>query len=355
MRRRGMSRIAVGCLAGVAIAAMAGCGGSSGSSSSGGGGSSAAPSASISYGPYCGSACKQALALHASPADVKCKVGFALDATSFPYGAAMQTKTAEAAKKFFPNMDLTILDGNNDPSTQAQAVQTLVNKGVKVLIINAVTAQALVPAVRQAVAAGVKVVAVDRTVNTPVLTTIKAPDVPLGQRAAQAIVQRLHGHGNVAILSGTPGASPTISRTQGFMNVIKKNPGIHVVANVNGNYDGSQAADVTDRLLSRFGAGKVDAIFSEADVMTLGAIRSVKAAHREKSLFMISIDGQQQGLQAVQKGELAGDVVYPVVAPEDVIGAAKACMGESMPKFVSLDYPLVTKTNVTKYLGTNFG
>jgi ribose transport system substrate-binding protein len=337
---------------------VAACGSSSSSSSGSGSGGSSPPKAAaapITFGPYCGAPCQTDLKLKGAPSSVDFKVGFALDATSFPYGAAMQSKTAAAAKKFFPKMKLTILDGNNDPASQAQDVNTLVNQGIKVLIINAVTAQALVPAVKQAVAAGVKVVAVDRTVNTPVLTTVKAPDVPLGERAAQYIVDQLHGHGNVAILSGTPGASPTISRTEGFMNVVKRNPGIHVVANVNGNYDQATAGKVTDDLLSRFGSGKLNAIYSEADVMSLGAIQSLKAQQRSKSLFMVSIDGQQQALQAVQSGDLLATVVYPVVAPEDVIAAAKAGLGESMPQSVPLEYPLVTRANVAKYLGTNFG
>jgi ribose transport system substrate-binding protein len=350
-RSRALSALVV---AGVVAGLMAGCG----SSSSGGTSSGAASSAQaqpIKFGPYCGSACQAALTVKAAQNSVTCPVGFALDATSFPYGAAMQSKTAAAAKQFFPKMKLSILDGNNDPATQSQAVTTLINKGVKVLIINAVTAQALVPAVNQAKAAGIKVVAVDRTVNTPVLTTVKAPDVPLGERAAQYIVDLLHGKGSVAILSGTPGASPTISRTTGFENVIKKYPGIHVVANVNGDYDQNKSASATDDLLSRFGAGKLDAIYSEADVMSLGAITSIKAAGRSGTVKLVSIDGQQQGLQAVQSGEIAGDVVYPVVAPEDVIAAAKACEHEPMPTFIALDYPLVTKANVQKYLGTNFG
>ncbi|MGN6867657.1 MAG: substrate-binding domain-containing protein [Solirubrobacteraceae bacterium] len=357
--RRKSNRAIAAAVAAMVIGGVTACGSSNSQSSNTQAANNASASSSkvppIDFGPYCGPTCQKDLTLQAPQSSVNFKVGFALDATSFPYGAAMDSKTAAAAKKFFPNMKMTILDGNNDPATQAQDVGTLVNQGIKVLIINAVTAQALVPAVKQAVAAGVKVVSVDRTVNTPVLTTVKAPDVPLGERAAQFIVSQLHGHGNVAILSGTPGASPTISRTTGFMNVVKNYPGIKVVANVNGNYDGATAAKVVDDLLSRFPAGKLDAIYSEADVMSLGAIQSIKAAGRAKSLFMVSIDGQQQALQAIQAGDLLATVVYPVVVPEDVIAAAKAGLGESMPTFIPLDYPLVTKDNVQKYLGTNFG
>jgi ribose transport system substrate-binding protein len=247
-----------------------------------------------------------------------------------------------------------VLNGNNDPSTQSSQFDTVVSQGIKVVILDPVVKDALVPATKRAVAQGVKVIAIDRTVNTPVLTTIKAPDVPLAEKAAQRIADQLHGHGNVAILSGTPGASPTIDRTTGFMNVMKNYPGIHVVANVNGNYDTNQGFTATKDLLSRFARGQLDWIFSEADVMSFGAIKAVQGSNRGSDVKIGSIDGQNQGMDAVAAGTLAFTVVYPLVEPMNVAAAAKACAGEAMPQSISLLYPLVTKENVATYKGTQY-
>jgi ribose transport system substrate-binding protein len=191
-------------------------------------------------------------------------------------------------------------------------------------------------------------------VSTPVLSTIKAPDVPLGERAAQRIADQLHGSGNVAILSGTPGASPTIDRTTGFMNVMRRYPGIHVVANVNGNYDTNQGYTATKDLLARFASGQLNWIFSEADVMTFGAIKAIQQSKRGSDVKITSIDGQNEAIDAVAAGTLDSTVVYPIVEPMDVAAAAKACTGESMPQSITLLYPLVTKENVATYKGTNF-
>ena len=324
---------------------VAACGGSSTSSKT---------AAAIVWGPYCDASCQQALTLKASQVSVNCRVAFLDNATSFSYGAAQFQRTQQDAAKYFPNMQLSVLNGTNDPLTQSTEFDTVVSEGIKVVILDPVVKDALVPATKRAVAQGVKVIAIDRTVTTPVMTTIKAPDVPLAEKAAQRIADQLHGHGNVAILSGTPGASPTIDRTTGFMNVMKNYPGIHVVANVNGNYDTNQGFTATRDLLSRFAPGQLDWIFSEADVMSFGAIKAVQGSNRGSDVKIGSIDGQNQGMDAVAAGTLAFTVVYPLVEPMNVAAAAKACAGESMPQSVSLLYPLVTKENVATYKGTQY-
>ncbi|MGH3258466.1 MAG: substrate-binding domain-containing protein [Streptosporangiaceae bacterium] len=327
-------------------------GSSTGASSSSSAGSTSA--ASINLGVYCASTCRQQLALHTSPSSVKCKVAFLDDATSFPYGATQYQEAQKYARKYFPGMSLTVQNGNNDPVAQSQQLNTVVAQGYKVVILDPVVSDALVPATKKAEAAGVKIVDIDRTVNTPVQTIIKAPDVPLGAREAQYVASQLHGHGTVAILSGTPGASPTIDRTQGIMSVLKHYPGIHVVSNVNGNYDTNQSYTAVTNLLTRYPKGQLNWIISEADVMSLGAIKALQGAHRT-DVKLASIDGQNQGLQAVQAGQMQADVVYPVVQPAAEVAAAKVCAGESVASQVALLYPLVTKANVSTYLGTNFG
>jgi ribose transport system substrate-binding protein len=344
------------------VVAAVGCSSSGSSSNSSSGGTSSgststagsATAASINLGVYCGSTCRQRLALHTSPSSVNCKVAFLDDATSFPYGATQYEDAQKYAKEYFPGMSLKVLNGANDPVTQSQQFNTVVAQGYKIVILDPVVADALVPATTAAEAAGVKIIAIDRTVNTPVQSIIKAPDVPLGAREAQYVASQLHGHGTVAILSGTPGASPTIDRTDGIMSVLKNYPGIHVLSNVNGNYDTNTAYSVVTNLLTRYPKGQLNWIISEADVMSLGAIKAIQGAGRT-DVQLASIDGQNEGLQAVQKGQMAADVVYPVVQPAAEVAAAKVCAGESLPSNVALEYPLVTKGNVSTYLGTNFG
>lgn len=309
---------------------------------------------SVPLGAFCSAQCKVALTLHHAPASISCNVGFALDATSFPYGATMGTKTAAVARQYFPHMQMTVLDGRNDAAVQTTNVDTLISKGIKVLIINAVQRQALVSAVQRAEKAGVKVVAVDRAVNASVLTTIKADDFTTGQVAGQFLVKSLHGKGNVVELSGSAGASPTVDRHAGFMSVLSRYPGIHIITSLAANYDRSQALTVMGDILQRFPSGKIDAVFTHNDEMSLGAIQAIKSAHRQKEMIVVGIDGQDSAIKAIENGDYTATAVYPIAAPEGVVAAAKACVGEPLPQRITLDAPLVTKANARMYLGANF-
>ncbi|MFF2588849.1 MULTISPECIES: substrate-binding domain-containing protein [Peribacillus] len=308
----------------------------------------------IDYGLYCNSECESVLELKASRESIKGKVGMAIASTTFPYGVAIKTQSEEAAKKYFPNIELLVGDGQNDPVAQTKLVDDFISKGIKVLIINAVEKDALAPAVKRATAAGVKVIAIDRTVNAPVLTTIKANDLDLGMNAGKDLVSRLNGKGNVVELQGSPSASPTIDRHKGFMEALKEAPGIKVIASQSANYDQAQGLKVMEDLLQRYPKGKIDAVFTHADIMTLGAIQAIKAAGREDEIKVISIDGQQAAFDQITNGVIDSTTVYPVITPMSIIAAAKALAGEELPEKIKLDSPVVTKENVEKYKGTTY-
>lgn len=309
--------------------------------------------ADIDFGPYCGPEAKAALTLKASPDSVQGKVGFAVASLTFPYGVAIKNRTEAAAKKYFPHMQLQVGDGRNDASIQSSVVDNFVVQGVKVLIINAVEKDALAPAVKRAVSAGVKVVEIDRTVSTPVLTTIKANDLDLGLNAGKRLVSILGGKGNVVEIQGSASASPTIDRHKGILQAVAESPGIKVIASEHADYDQAKGLQVMEDLLQRFPKGKIDALITHADVMTFGALQAIKAAGRQE-IKVVSIDGQEAAFDAILKGEIDSTTVYPVVAPMDVFAAAKALAGESMPEFIKLESPTVTKENVQQFKGTTY-
>ncbi|WP_424768172.1 substrate-binding domain-containing protein [Paenibacillus sp. sgz302251] len=307
----------------------------------------------IDYGPYCGDECKQVLALGKDPAEYKGKVGFAVASLTFGYGVALKAQTEEHAKKYFPNIELLVGDGQNDPVIQTSVVDDFISKGIDALIINAVEKDALAPVVKKAMDAGIKVISVDRTVNTPVTTTIKGNDIDLGTNAGGSLVEVMGGKGNVVELQGSASASPTIDRHQGLVDSIKDTE-IKVIASQHANYDQATALKVMEDILQRFPSGEIDAVFTHADMMTEGALQAIRAAGRENEIKIVSIDGQESALDLVASGAFHSTTVYPVVSPMGIIAAAKAIEGEPLPEFIKLETPTVTKETAAQFKGTTF-
>lgn len=314
----------------------------------------AAHAGNIDYGPFCGKECQQILTLKADPASIKGKVGMAVASLTFPYGVALKKRNEDAAKAYFPGIELIVGDGQNDPTAQTALVDTYISQGVKVLIINAVEKDALAPAVKRAMDAGIKVVEVDRTVNTKVTTTIKANDYDIGFIAGKRLIQVTGGKANVVELQGAAAASPTIDRHKGFMDAIKDSPGIKVVGSNNADYDQAKGLQVMEDFLQRFPSGKIDAVYTHADIMTFGAIQAIDAANRATEIKIVSIDGENAAIEKIAAGKMDSSTIYPVVAPMAIVAAAKLLAGEELPEFIKLDSPTVTKENAAEFKGKSF-
>jgi len=303
---------------------------------------------------YCTGDCLEALALQADPASIDCTVGLSWNTAGHPYGATSISRTEELAATLFPNMTLYTGHGQGDAAIQTAQIEDLLTRGIDVLIVSPADAGALADVVDRAKAAGVLVIASDRAVDTEVLTYIGAENVDTGQVAGEYVAELLGGEGKVAVLQGSLGASPTIDRQRGFLETLADYPGIEVIADQSANYNRADGLRVMEDYLQRFGPGEIDAVFTHNDEMSLGAIQAIKEAGRLDEILVIGIDGQESALDAIEAGEYAGSVVYPITAREHLIAAAKACAGEPLPARIYLTAILATIENLAQIRGTTF-
>ena len=225
---------------------------------------------------------------------------------------------------------------------------------MKVLIINAVEKDALAPAVKRAMDAGIKVVEVDRTVSTKVTTTIKANDYDIGFLEGKRLIEVMGGKANVVELQGAAAASPTVDRHKGFMDAIKDSPNIKVIGTNYADYDQAKGLQVMEDFLQRFPSPQINAVFTHADVMTFGAIEAIGAQNRAGEIKIFSIDGENAGIEKIAAGKMDSSTIYPVVAPMGIVAAAKLLAGEELPEFIKLDSPTVTKESSEQFKGKSF-
>ncbi|WP_081736807.1 substrate-binding domain-containing protein [Arthrobacter sp. MA-N2] len=299
---------------------------------------------------YCGSTCTAQLQLKADPASVDCKVGVSWSSASFPYGAKSTQQIPEFAKAFFPKMKVTVSDGRGDATTQSSQVSEMIAQGIKVLIISPQDADALAGVVKQATAAGIKVISADRQVNADVSTYIGSDNTEAGVADGKAMVAALNGTGDIVELSGSLGASPTIARAAGFRQGIQGST-LQIIASQTANYDRATGLKVMEDMLQRFGKGKIQAVYAHNDEMAFGAIQAIKEAGRESEIKVFGIDGEADALTMVKNGSYAATVGYPLVVKESTIAAAKLCAGEPVDARIKLDSTLIDQKSVDQYLG----
>lgn len=299
---------------------------------------------------YCDTECQGQLVLQADPATVRCSVGVSWNSTAFPYGAKTTQMFPDFARKFLPGMKVTVADAQGDAGAQVNQVSDMLAKGVKVLVISPQDAAALRGVVAQATRAGVKVITADRQVDGDVASYIGSDNVEAGVTDGKAVAEALGGQGAVVELSGSLGASPTITRGTGFRQGIAGS-GVRIIATQTANYKRADGLQVMEDMLQRFPRGQIQAVYSHNDQMTFGALQAIREAGRQNEIKVFSVDGESDALKRISAGSLTATVGYPLVAKEAAIAAAKLCAGEPLAPRIKLESTLIDRANVGQFLG----
>ena len=165
-----------------------------------------------------------------------------------PFFVTLKNGAESKAKALGYN--LLVLDSQNDPAKELANVEDVVNKKVKLLLVNPTDSDAVRSAVRSANRAKIPVVTLDRSANGgEVASHIASDNVAGGRMAGQLVVDMLKGQGAVVELQGLPGASAARDRGKGFHEVVDKASGLKVVASQPADFDRTKALNVMENIL----------------------------------------------------------------------------------------------------------
>ncbi len=99
---------------------------------------------------------------------------------------------------------------------------------------------------------------------------------------------------------------------------------------------------------------KIDLVYGHNDPMAYGAYLAAKDAGREKNILFLGVDAlPDEGVQWVNKGELAATFLYPTPGAEGLRQAIKVLNGEKVQKSIVLPTMTITKANAPEILKAN--
>lgn len=146
-------------------------------------------------------------------------------------------------------VDLIINSSGPDVQKEIAAIDDMISQKVDAILIDPVSATALNPVIAEATKRGIVVVDFDQNVTAPSAYKVTADFIAMGEAHAQFIAKAIGGKGNVIINRGVAGFEADTNMYKGNMNVFRKYPGIHVVAEVYGKWDdGVSQAELTKAL-----------------------------------------------------------------------------------------------------------
>jgi len=264
-----------------------------------------------------------------------------------PFATALANATLAEGKKLGVTIDY--VNGNGNLSDQIAGIQDFITKKVSAIVVFPGNPTALVPIVNKAAAAGIPVINLNERLasNAKITTYVGDDDYQYGVLEGQTLAKVLNGKGTFALAEGIIGATATIDRTNGIESVLKKYPGIKMVAEQSDNWQSNQMLALTQDWAIKYPS--LNAIVVEGPEGSTGGQWAVK--HGRGGLKFIVGDYPTYVASAISAGEVYAAVDQsPITEAQDsVIAATDIATGKSSQVqepnwFVPL--PIITKTNV---------
>lgn len=336
---RGRSRYALVAVALLAALIIAGCGSSSSSSSS----SESSSSESAEGGSSTTAAAKTAEGM---------KFAAMIADTTNPFEATMAKEMENVAAE--KGIELEVFNGELNVSNQVAQIQQQIANGVDALLVLAADPAGIVPALTQANAAGIPVIAVNAAVEegAEVVTFVGDDDYQYGVKEGELVAKALGGKGTVALDMGLVGTSPAELRTKGIEDELAKSPGIEIVTKVSDEWKNEKNLAVVQDLLTKYPKGQLGAIVAEGPQVYIGA--KYAASKGRNDVKFIGGDYPKQMEAAIKEGSVYGTVGQdPQLEGKLAVEVAEKWLTGRQDEVKRpneyIELPLITKENVDQY------
>ena len=264
---------------------------------------------------------------------------------------------------------VTIVDGKNDQNTQTEQINTFLQQGVDVLIINPVqttSAQTIVDTISPS---GTPIVFINREPEKAVLDSYAGKCCYVGADARQsgtyqgeliadlgldAIDKNGNGKVDYIMIEGDPENVDAQYRTEFSVKALE-DAGFEVneLDDQVGNWDQATAQQLVANSLSQYG-DDVEVVFCNNDAMALGALQSIEAAGRTvgEDIFLVGVDALSEALEDVIAGTMTGTVFNDHFSQSHSAAdaAVRFLTGEGNDYYIGCDYVKVTQENAQDVL-----
>ena len=252
--------------------------------------------------------------------------------------------------------EVDLQDADGDASKQSTQFDTLVTKGVDLIVYWAHDAQAAVSDCKKAADAGIPVISyfadAAEEAHQYIEAYVGADQLIIAGAIGDYVHEMLGGEGNICIINGKEGKTDFVLRSQGFRDTLAASGGNYtILAEEYSDSDRTQAQTIMENFLTTY--PDIDVVFTTSDDFGYGALNAIQAAGKEGEIKLVSIDGQAEVLQAIKDGawDLTVYQTPAMMADKCIEVAQKVLAGEEIAEYnQNTDYYLVTAGNVDDYL-----
>jgi ribose transport system substrate-binding protein len=239
----------------------------------------------------------------------------------------------------------------SDRAQQIAIVEQFISDGVKGIVLAPLDDTALRRPVEAANSKGIPVVIIDSALKGEAgkdfVSYVGTNNRLGGKMAGEEMVKLLGGKGKVLLLRYQEGSASTIQREEGFLEEMKKNPEIHMLAeNRYGGATASEAQTTATNMIDL--VREADGIFCSNESLTFGMLLALRQNNLIGKAKFVGFDASAPLVEALQKGEIQALVAQnPTKMGYEAVKTLVAHLhGEKVPPSVDSGAALITPENI---------
>lgn len=245
---------------------------------------------------------------------------------------------------------LVTLDAQFNSLKQKNDVSDMVLQRASGIFINPVNWEGIRGSLLQAQRKEIPCIVVDAPAKDVelALCTVASDNIEAGRMAGQALAE-VKPNAKVVILHLSTNKA-CIDRVTGFQEELARHPGMEILDIQEGKGTTEGARPVMRDLLGRF--PELDAVFPINDPSALGAISALESTGKLGDVTVVTVDGSQEAIKAVQAGKLLSTSAQ---FPKEIGLKSAEIMyahleGKPVEKDVKIRVELITKSNADSFL-----
>lgn len=270
-----------------------------------------------------------------------------------------QSKLSKDLQKLVDGSDNVkgfFLDAMYDPVEQNIQIEDLIQRKVEVIAVIPVNGESVVPAVKKAYEAGIKVISYNTNVaesgHKYVTSTVGQDNVKMGNIAGEVMIEALRGKGKVVEITGAPGFPITTEFSGGFHDVVNNNSDIEILESQPGDWQRDKSRQVMENFITKYG-DEIKGVYVGSDPQAFGAIDAIKAAGLEGKIKVVTASVFPDGFELLASGDLSyygGTLSSPPNMAKLVYEATlKIAAGEEVPYEQFVDLVKLTPETVKEH------
>jgi ribose transport system substrate-binding protein len=249
-------------------------------------------------------------------------------------------------------VDLTIYNANDDPAKQNEAIDNFVTQGFDAIVIVAIDVEGVKPALQDAAAAGVKIVAVDAVVeDDSVLCQVGVDNEAAGEEIGQFVVDYMADNDitdkNIGVIGALNSFIQNL-RLDGFKSVVEAD-GAKITQTVDGQNQQEEAMAAAENLFTA--QADTTLFYTTGEPAMVGAVAAARSQDRTGDVKLFGWDLTAEVIRGIDDGFVVGVVQQdPKTEGYEAVLACKALVeGDSVEPFIDVPIVIVTSKNVEDY------